>query len=126
MEISGSVKFGEAFVLGDAATSILRYRSTGTTASFTVPDDMAAQAATNIFGAKFTVVAKAASSDTSTGKSAMAMAEFLYTRLEDARWLTNYQEVERGILLKVAVVDGGLLVTSSEAADISALAILMY
>ena len=58
--------------------------------------------------------------------SAMAMAEFMYTRLGETGKLTNYQEVQRGMGLTVAVTATGLTVTTTSDAYITVVSMLMF
>ena len=71
-------------------------------------------------GAKVTVFANTGA------EGAMAMAEFMYTRLAGTGKLTNFQEVQRGMGLTVTVTSTGLTVTTTADAYITVVSMLMF
>jgi hypothetical protein len=125
VEIRGTVvlldtlTMGETMLFGDVSTRMLRYRSASMVQSFTAADPTTVSM--DMFGAKVTVFA-----NTGAAGSAMAMAEFMYTRLGETGKLTNYQEVQRGMGLTVAVTASGLTVTTTTDAHITVVSMLMF
>ena len=98
---------------------LLRFRSSSMVQSFAAADPTTVSM--DMFGAKVTVFA-----NTGATEGAMAMAEFMYTRLAGTGKLTNYQEVQRGMGLTVTVTSTGLTVTTTADAYITVVSMLMF
>jgi hypothetical protein len=125
VEIRGTVvlqdtlSMGETMLFGDVSTRMLRFRSSSMVQSFAAADPTTVSM--DMFGAKVTVFA-----NTGATEGAMAMAEFMYTRLAGTGKLTNYQEVQRGMGLTVTVTSTGLTVTTTADAYITVVSMLMF